>query len=183
MAAKRRMGRTLSDIIAEENRINASRALNQLIPTQDPERHGEGEQGELNTQFELIPGAGTREWRKDNAEPTEFVEDAKPPKYNYNQGPTRSTRVAAHKFVPNLVARAGLPNIEVMGTVYVKFQPNMQGKRANDVWEYRNVPKSIYDMFADSTSKGRFINSHLNAFPKGRISSREARFHVQDFQG
>lgn len=179
MASKRRLGRTLTDLLAEENRISQNRQLSQVIPTEDPEDHGSGE---ANSQFELIPGA-SREWRKSNAEPTEFVEDAKPPKYNYGQGPTRSTRVAAHKFVPNLTARADIPGIEVMGTVYVRFQPNMQGKRANDIWEYRNVPKSVYDMFSESTSKGRFINTHLNAFPKGRISSREARFHVQDFQG
>lgn len=181
MATKRRLGRTLSDLLAEENRIDANRALNQLIPATDPESHG-GEDGTVGSQFEIIPGA-EKEWRKDSGRPVEFVEDAKPPKYNYGQGPERSTRVAAHKFVPNLTARAGIPGIEVMGTVYVRFQPNMQGKRANDMWEYRNVPQSIYDDFSNSNSKGRFINTHLNSYPKGRVKSRDGRFHIQDLKG
>lgn len=176
MAPRPRLRRNLSDLFAD---IDANKSLDQLIPapTTDPEDHDSG----LPDDFQLIPGA-KREYRTTFPEvPTEYVEDAKPPKDNYGQGPRRSTRVAVHKFVPNKLERAGVVTAQTLGTVYVRFQPHINGKHGNDVWRYKNVPKSIYDTFANSNSKGRFINTHLNAYPKGRISSREDRFHTEDF--
>lgn len=178
MASKKRLGRSLTDLLADiDNRT--SRGLEALIPTVDP-----GEHEAPGVFGELLPGFFERDKGEFVTEtPPEFVEDAKPPKDNYGQGPSRSTRVAVHKFVPNLVTRAGVPNPENMGTVYVKFQPHMNGSHANDVWFYKNVPYNVYEDFSNSTSKGRFINQFLNSYPKGRTKSREDRYHTKDFRG
>ncbi len=176
MAPRPRLKRSLTDLLAD---IDANKSLENIIPSPlaDPEEHGDGD---LNGEFQLIPGK--REYRTTFPEvPTEYVEDAKPPKDNYGQGPRRSTRVAVHKFVPNKLEQAGVVTPQTLGSVYVRFQPHINGKHGNDIWRYKNVPKTVYDSFANSNSKGRFINTHLNGYPKGRISSREDRFHTEDF--
>lgn len=176
MASKRRLGKTLTDLFAD---IEANKSLETLIPT-TPSEEMDGDTAGLNEDFSLIPGK--REYRRTEYDTTpEFVEDAKPPKDNYGQGPTRSTRVAVHRFVPNMLERAGVVTAQSTGTVYVKFQPHMNGSRPNDVWKYKNVPESVYNAFATSNSKGRFINQFLNSYPKGRISTREDRRNTQDF--
>lgn len=82
---------------------------------------------------------------------TEEVQQLEDKPENYGFGPKFSTRVARHLFVPND------PNslnrlIPGPGTVYVQFH------KYNDVYAYYNVPFNIYQDFARSTSKGRFIN-------------------------
>ena len=114
---------------------------------------------------------------------TQYVGDARPPEDNYGQGPDLSTRVAAHKFIPHeaekqyLTNRAGLTNIpkNTLGTVYVKFH------KRGDIYKYSHVPESVYNSFANSTSKGRFINQYLNNYKYGRIGSRDDRYHTEDF--
>ncbi len=108
--------------------------------------------------------------------------DARPPENNYGQGPDRSTRVASHKFVPYpaekqyLMDKAGLSNnaVNELGTVYVKFH------KRGDVYKYNHVPQSVYNSFANSTSKGRFINDFLNSYKYGRIGSRSDRNNADD---
>jgi hypothetical protein len=188
MAAKKRLGRGLNDILAEEGRIGSNREMRQLIPTeaptQDPDDH--------LPPFEMFGSPRV----KDNAElgygevggvdidyNTQYVGDARPPEDNYGQGPDRSTRVAAHKFVPHpaekkyLLDRAGVRDKSTnnLGTVYVKFH------KRGDTYKYSHVPESIYNSFANSNSKGRFINDFLNAYKYGRIGSRDDRFHTDDF--
>jgi isoleucyl-tRNA synthetase len=60
-------------------------------------------------------------------------------------------------------------------TVYVKF--NKRG----DIYRYNHVPESIYNNFANSNSKGRFINDFLNSYRYSRIGSRDDNYHTQDF--
>jgi hypothetical protein len=176
------LGKSLSQIMAEGSRIDRARADSQIIPSQLPENIDD--YGTLNEDFVLIPREeGDEEFEEANIDfDTQFVIDAKPPKDNYGLGPDRSTRVAAHKFVPSLLSRAGVKSGTTLGTVYVKFQPNMQGKRANDIYRYKNVPENVYEQFAQSNSKGRFINNFLNSYPYSRITTREDRYHAQDFR-
>jgi hypothetical protein len=72
---------------------------------------------------------------------------------NYGFGPKFSTRVVKHLFVPN--NSKGLNRlVPGPGTVYVKFQ------KRGDVYAYYNVAFNVYQDFARSTSKGRFINEN-----------------------
>ena len=90
----------------------------------------------------------------------------------YGQGPTKSTRVARHKFVPNPEPSYGTPEellrglagLDTVGTVYVEFWK--MGKNGKQ-WAYKNVPKSIYDQFSNNNSKGHFINTTLNNYEYG----------------
>ena len=67
-----------------------------------------------------------------------------------------STRVRAFRFVPhdpNDTTDAGI------GTLYMRFI------KYDTPWVYRNVPHGVYAALAtDGVSKGRFVNSTLNAF-------------------
>lgn len=186
MATKKRsgLGKSLSEILAEEGRIDRARADSQIIPTRLPE---EGQSyGQMQEDFVLIPRIeGDEEFEEDVSEfdyEADFVGDARPPKDNYGQGPGRSTRVAAHKFVPSLMGRAGIAGGNTLGTVYIKFQPKMNGTRANDIYRYKNVPENLYQQFSQSNSKGRFINQFLNSYPYSRITTREDRFHAKDLR-
>lgn len=189
MAPRKKLGRSpLTNILAEEGRIGANRELRQLIPTeipqQDPEEHLQPFEmfGRPRIKTEVVPDAGEAGGLNIDYS-TQFVGDARPPEDNYGQGPDRSTRVAAHKFVPHpaeqkyLLDKVGLTNNaeNTLGTVYVKFH------KRGDVYKYNHVPESIYNSFANSTSKGRFINNYLNNYKYGRIGSRDDRFHTDDF--
>lgn len=180
MASKRRLGKSLTDLLSqiEDNKST----LDWIIPQSDATDVDTESEGLAEGWGGLVPGA-KREYRQRLGElPSEYVEDAKPPKDNYGQGPSRSTRVAVHKFVPNMLGRAmGEMTPQTLGTVYVKFQPHLNGKHGNDIYRYNNVPKNVYDMFANSNSKGAFINTHLNAYPYRRINSREDRANTEDF--
>lgn len=185
MASRKRsgLGKSLSQIMAEEGRIDRARAESQIIPAQRPQ--GTDDYGSLNEDFVLIPREEGDEEPEDSISidfGVEFVVDAKPPKDNYGQGPGKSTRVAAHKFVPSLSKRAGVKGGSTLGTVYVKFQPKMNGTRANDIYRYRSVPESVYQQFAQSNSKGRFIKDFLDAYPYSRINTREDRYHARDLR-
>jgi hypothetical protein len=85
---------------------------------------------------------------------------------NYGQGPNRSTRVKAHKFVPygalmnramgnQAATAAGIK----FGTVFVRFQNN------DNIYRYDHVPDHVYQSFRNSNSKGKFINDFLNNYP------------------
>lgn len=190
MAAKKKpgLGKGLNSILAEEGRIGSNREMRQLIPleapTQDPDDH--------LPPFEMFGSPRVRDTETpDSGEVsgidvdynTQYVGDARPPEDNYGQGPSRSTRVAAHKFVPNpaeqlyLLGRAGVNNKSTnnLGTVYVKFH------KRGDTYKYSHVPESVYNSFANSNSKGRFINDFLNSYKYGRIGSRDDRYHTGDF--
>jgi hypothetical protein len=189
MAARktRGLGKSLEEVFRE---IDQSKDLSTLIPTQRPQ-DGADAGIRLDPEFRLIPGADRVE-REEQAGlefDVQYVDDAKPPKDNYGQGPNASTRVASHKFVPRVgtsvgegtatvgtLSRRGTP----LGTVYVKFQPKISGARANDVYRYNNVPETVYEQFSQSRSKGRFINTHLNKYPYSRVGSREDRYHARD---
>lgn len=194
MAPRKRLGRSpLTDLLAEEGRIGANREMRQLIPQSTPDR--EVEESHL-PQFEMfgkprVPRGNPMEIGENGGltidYTTQTVIDAKPPKDNYGQGPGRSTRVASHKFVPHspdrgyLIEKAGVAtHTNTLGTVYVKFQPHLNGSRANDVYKYSHVPESVYNNFANSNSKGRFINQFLNNYKYGRIGSRDDMLHTQD---
>lgn len=188
MAAKKRLGRGLTDILAEEGRIGSNREMRQLIPTesptQDPDDHLPPFEmfGRPRIKDTQTPDAG-EEGGLDIDYNTQYVGDARPPEDNYGQGPDRSTRVAAHKFVPHpaeknyLLNRAGVTNksVNTLGTVYVKFH------KRGDTYKYSHVPESVYNSFANSNSKGRFINDFLNSYKYGRIGSRDDRYHTGDF--
>ena len=76
---------------------------------------------------------------------------------NYGFGPKFSTRVIKHLFKPD--NPEGLNRLAPgLGTVYVMFQ------KRNDVYAYFNVPFNVYEDFARSTSKGRFINHTMNNY-------------------
>jgi hypothetical protein len=76
-----------------------------------------------------------------------------------------------------LLGRAGVNNKSAnnLGTVYVKFH------KRGDTYKYSHVPESVYNSFANSNSKGRFINDFLNSYKYGRIGSRDDRYHTGDF--
>jgi hypothetical protein len=188
MAPKRRLGKSFTDLQAESNRISANQSLSQLIPTEELPGFVES----VLPSFDMY-GAPIVTEREEVGSfsggsvdySTQFVEDASPPKDNYGQGPSRSTRVAAHKFVPHereresLMEKAGARGpTNTLGTVYVKFQ---RPGRMGQVWKYEHVPESIYDSFSNSTSKGRYINQQLNTFKKGPIGTRNDRARTQDF--
>lgn len=188
-AKKKRLGRGLTNILAEEGRIGANRDLRQLIPSDTPDREEEDHLppfemfGSPRVRSENLPTEGEEGGISINYD-TYFVADARPPEDNYGQGPDRSTRVASHKFVPHpaekqyLTAKAGVNpqyGTNVLGTVYVKFH------KRGDIYKYNHVPESIYNSFANSNSKGRFINDFLNSYRYSRIGSRDDNYHTQDF--
>lgn len=190
MAAKKRrgLGKSLTDILAEEGRIGANRDLRQLIPSDTPDREEEDHLppfemfGQPRVKSTEVPTEGEEGGVPINYD-TYYVGDARPPEDNYGQGPDRSTRVAAHKFVPHpaerkyLTERAGLRSVggNTLGTVYVKFH------KRGDVYKYSHVPESVYNSFANSNSKGRFINDFLDSYKYSRAGSRDDNFHTQDF--
>lgn len=88
---------------------------------------------------------------------------------NYGFGPKFSTRVKRHLFVPDN------PNdlnrlIPGLGTVYVHFH------KYDDVEAYYSVPFNVYQDFARSTSKGRFINHTLNGYSHEDLNKDQSVF-------
>lgn len=85
------------------------------------------------------------------------LEDLWPDTSNYGFGPMYSTRVVQHRFVPNPKEDGGQRLNRIipgLGTVYIKFQ------KRGDVYAYYNVPLNVYEDFARSSSKGKFINEN-----------------------
>lgn len=183
--ASRKLGRGLGDLSASEARI--SRGLESLIPsTPAPSDYEPEDLGDVVLIPRIAPSNLPRSPRNTpRGIPEDYVpvDDEEFEAYtgiewvtpdddpnNYGQGPRRSTRVAAHKFVPygNLMNRAVGSQQTVSagiryGAVYVKFQNN-RGRNGN-VYRYDHVPDHVYQNFRNSTSKGTFINDFLNAFP------------------
>jgi hypothetical protein len=91
---------------------------------------------------------------------------------NYGRGPTKSTRVIAHKFVPGSRSSDQALGREVInsGTVYVKFARPSKQQGGDATYKYTNVPVATYDSFRGSNSKGRFINSPLNTNNPQRVT-------------
>lgn len=102
--------------------------------------------------------------------------DLWPSRDNYYKGPYRSTRVSAHRYVPN---RLVVPEFEKqLGTVYVQFT-NMRpsGKiRREDVYAYYDVPLGVYERFSHATSKGQFINKELNNYEYKNLAKEKKVF-------
>lgn len=183
MASRRnfRLSRNLEQLLAEtEARVQQGRSA--LIPENNPPEAIGPETtaadyrivprvGDLNERLEggaLWETPKEGELKTPKVYDTEFVEDARPPQDNYGQGPNWSTRVSAHKFVPDeygrLMSRAINRGNVKFGTVYVKFQNN------GNVWKYERVPDTIYESFRLSTSKGKFINQYLNKYSYGQVT-------------
>lgn len=78
---------------------------------------------------------------------------------NYGQGPAGSTRMCSHKFILDqpMFSLYGMK----MGYILVRFHKN--GKRGPD-WVYGPVSVDVYQAFAASNSKGKFINTTLNGY-------------------
>jgi hypothetical protein len=90
----------------------------------------------------------------------------------YFQGPSRSTRVQAHQFIPDIDptewrSKYGLQfSWDIPGTIYVRFWKN------NTLWKYGPCTLREYQTFRDSASKGRSVRA-LEAFPHGAASMVE----------
>lgn len=106
----------------------------------------------------------------------------------YGKGPSKSTRLSAHKFVPGqrindstgLGITKGLGSIN-SGTVYVRFnRPSKAqgGPEATVVYKYTNVPVAVYESFRNNGSKGRFINNPLNTYNPTRVMEGDSEFSL-----
>lgn len=90
---------------------------------------------------------------------------------DYYQGPSKSTRVKAHQFVPldpDIVEKinnneylSGQFDASIRGHIYVKF---WKSGSKGDEWKYGPCSLSDYRAFRESASKGRSIKM-LEAFP------------------
>jgi hypothetical protein len=94
-------------------------------------------------------------------------------KENYGRGPSKSTRVASHKFVPTNKATDQFLGREVInsGTVYVRFARPSQQQNGSAIYKYSNVPLATYESFRNNNSKGRFINNPLNSHNPEKLES------------
>lgn len=98
----------------------------------------------------------------------------------YYQGPTRSTRVAKHQFIPDDPdwedkARQGYTNAHTLrGHIYVRFwrKTGDPGAPEGDLWRYGPCSLSDYRMFRESSSKGRAVKG-LEVFPHGSANGPE----------
>jgi hypothetical protein len=95
---------------------------------------------------------------------------------NYGRGPSKSTRVASHKFVPGQRTRVTVGMNEFIGkeqintgTVYVKFARPSKQQNGDATYKYSNVPVAIYESFRGANSKGRFINNPLDAYSPTKV--------------
>lgn len=164
----------------------------------DPRRRGyyRSQRDEARRQREIANAMRDRRMREasgdnlteeEEAEYREFIESREFGTYqvvplankkeNYGKGPTKSTRVGAHKFVPSsrsdsLFGPALAPN---SGTVYVRFNrpSRSQIEAGHDVviYRYKNVPVAVYESFRNNFSKGAFINNPLNSYKDGIVST------------
>jgi hypothetical protein len=91
---------------------------------------------------------------------------------NYGRGPTKSTRVIAHKFVPGSRSTDQTLGRTVInsGTVYVKFARPSKQQGGDATYKYTNVPVATYESFRGANSKGRFINNPLESYGYSRVS-------------
>ena len=103
---------------------------------------------------------------------------------NYGKGPTKSTRVASHKFVPtSRTTDQFLGRSEVnTGNVYVKFARPSRQQGGDATYRYSNVSAMEYEAFRRSNSKGRFINNPLDTHSPTKVdpSSEEYARYCSD---
>lgn len=90
---------------------------------------------------------------------------------NYYKGPTASTRVASHKFVPTQeqLDENGISKVS-SGDVYVRFARPSRQQSQGAVYLYKNVPVEIYNRFVTTYSKGKYINSDLDPYKVGNVA-------------
>jgi hypothetical protein len=151
----RGLGRSLSDILAGSAEPESRSAADV--------QYGPGKQmlGGLNA---LIPSGGNPD-----ADFGPYNVDLAP---EYFQGPTRSTRVAGHQFVPvDDDWRNGAYDANTLrGHIYVRFQRktgDSSGTQPGDLWKYGECSLSDYRSFRETYSKGRAIRT-LEAYGHGR---------------
>lgn len=107
----------------------------------------------------------------------------------YYQGPTRSTRVRAHQFVPDdleivdqvrqatesgVLSQRQLYDFNIMGKIYVRFFKN------NSLWRYgvyTPIPLAEYRNFRNSVSKGKSVR-YLEGYGHGAASEGVAGVEV-----
>lgn len=95
--------------------------------------------------------------------------------HNYGKGPVNSTRVMAHKFVPTITETTTNGAKEVVaGDVFVRFARPSRKQPDPIIYQYSNVPVKVYEAFTSTDSKGRFINSTLDAMKVGPYTGPEA---------
>lgn len=101
---------------------------------------------------------------------------------SYYQGPTRSTRVRAHQFVPDdpniiqqisqavesgTLSQRQFSDFNIMGQIYVRFIKN------NTLWRYgvyTPIPLAEYRNFRNSVSKGKSVR-YLEQYGHGEAVS------------
>lgn len=92
---------------------------------------------------------------------------------NDDHDPSESSRVKAFRFVSNMSPDDRLAG-ERYGTVFVRFI------KYDTPWKYTGVPQSVYESFASSRSKGKFINSTLNRYSYARATQDEVQAFFKD---
>jgi hypothetical protein len=147
----RGLGRSFADIFAE-----------QAPPEQRSESsvtYGYGNDRQMMGGINAVISTGT------DLDPY-FVEEAD----QYFQGPRRSTRVAAHQFIPTN-SRGGTDADSVMGNIYVRFQRKTGGEPGDpgDLWRYGPVNVTAYRSFRETFSKGRAVRQ-LEGYGHGRAN-------------
>lgn len=125
--------------------------------------------------------------RRENLEravPTDMTVIPYDPETTYTHAPSESSRVQAYKYVKygeelteEERRRTGVGSViggQIYGTLFVRFA------RAQTPWKYMNVPQNIYESFAATQSKGRFIKSTLDRFPYSRATADEVATYFTD---
>jgi hypothetical protein len=87
------------------------------------------------------------------------------PEPDYYQGPELSTRVIKHRFVPNRMT--GLT-----GTAYVQFGGTRKNgkKKTQEIYEYNDMPPSVYLDFLNTNSKGQTIEAWTRDYNYKKIN-------------
>lgn len=167
----RGLGRSLSDILADSGEPEVRSGADV--------QYGPGQQmlGGLNA---LFPSGGSRDPNEQEGYLGRTL-DADFGPYNvdladeYFQGPTRSTRVAAHQFVPvdkDWQRRGGYDANTLRGHIYVRFQRrtgDKSGTQPGDLWKYGECSLSDYRSFRETYSKGRAVRN-LEAYGHSRAT-------------
>lgn len=100
----------------------------------------------------------------------------------YGKGPSKSTRLNAHKFVPLVRGNneLGNPLIPNTGNVYIRFnrpsKKQIEEGGATVVYRYSNVPVAVYESFRNNASKGRYVNQVMNSFRPERVDESSTEF-------
>lgn len=159
--------------------------------SQRDEARRQRELAELMRQRRLREAAGDQLTEEEEAAYREQVESREFGAYQvtplpnrsefYGKGPSKSTRVNAHKFVPlvrgtDMFGDKLTPN---QGNVYVKFNYPSKKQMASGsvvVYRYEGVPVAVYESFRNNPSKGRYINQSLNSFSKQRVDESSEEF-------